>query len=131
VRKLGSIVGVLSQIVSNARQDCSFRSTIALQFVGDDPQRFLSLTPHQSAEEPLGCVPIATRLQQNIDDITVLIHGTPKVLLLAVDSDKEFVQIPHIAEATLTPFQFPNVVWTELLTPASNRFIRNRDASLS
>jgi hypothetical protein len=33
-------------------------------------------------------------LQQNIDDITVLIHGTPKILLLTVDSDEEFAQIP-------------------------------------
>jgi hypothetical protein len=43
------------------------------------PERFLALTSHQSAEEPLGCMLIAARLQQNIDDITVLIHGTPKI----------------------------------------------------
>jgi hypothetical protein len=45
---------------------------------------------------------IAARLQQNIDDITVLIHGTPKILLLAVDSDEEFVQIPGVTEASLS-----------------------------
>ena len=50
---------------------------------------------------------------------------------MAVDSDEELVQIPGIAEAPLSPFQFPNVVWTELLTPASNRFIRDGDVSLS
>jgi putative transposase len=28
---------------------------------------------------------------REIDDITILIHGTPKILLLAVDSNEEFV----------------------------------------
>ena len=131
MRKLGTIVGKLSRIVSHARQNCSLRSPIALQFVGDHPERFLTLTLHQLAEEPLGGVLIAARLQQNINDIAVLIHGTPKIVLLAVDSDEEFVQIPGIAEAPLSPLQFSNVVWTELLTPASNRFIRDGDAPLS
>ena len=129
--KLGAIVGILLRIVNHARQNCSLRSTIALQFVGDDPERFFSLALHQSAQESLRCAPVPSRLQQNIDDITVLIHGTPKILLLAVNSDEQFIQIPAIAEATLSPFQLPNVVWTELLTPASNRFIGNGDASLS
>jgi hypothetical protein len=31
-------------------------------------------------------------LQQNIDDITILIHGTPQIVLLAVDSDEKLVQ---------------------------------------
>jgi hypothetical protein len=30
-----------------------------------------------------------------------LIDGTPKILLLAVDSDEEFVEIPSISEASL------------------------------
>jgi hypothetical protein len=62
----------------------------------------LALTAQQSAKEPLGCTLIAARLQQNIDHITILIHGTPKILLLAVDSDEEFVQIPGVTEASLS-----------------------------
>jgi hypothetical protein len=61
----------------NTRQDRSTGSTIALQLVGDDPEWFLALTAQQSAKEPLGCTLIVARLQQNIDDITVLIRGTP------------------------------------------------------
>ena len=37
----------------------------------------------------------------------------------------EFVQIRRIAEATLSAFQLSNVVWTNLLTLAANRFIRD------
>ena len=129
--KLGTIIGILLGIVSDARQDCSLRSTIALQFVGDHSKRFFALAVHQSAQESLRCTLVASRLQQNVDDITVLIHGTPQILLLTVHSDEEFIQIPAIAEASLSPFQFPNVIWSELLTPASNRFIRDSDASFS
>ena len=101
MRNLGAMVGILLGIVGNTRQDRSTGSTIALQFVGDDPEWLLALIAQQSAKEPLGCTLIAARLQQNIDDITVLIDGTPKILLLAVDSDEEFVQIPSITEASL------------------------------
>ena len=50
------------------------------------------------------------RLQQNIDDIPVLIHRTPKILLPAIDSDEEFVQKPGITETTLLPSKEPRVL---------------------
>jgi hypothetical protein len=58
-----------------------------------------------------------------------LIHGTPQILLVAVDSNEDFVQVPNIAEAALTPLQFSGIVTTELLTPESNRFIRDDDSA--
>jgi hypothetical protein len=58
-----------------------------------------------------------------------LIHGTPQISLLAVDSNEDFVQVPNTAEAVLTPLQFSGVVRTELLTPESNRFIRDDDSA--
>ena len=88
MRNLGPIVGILLGFVGETRQDRSTGSSIALQLVGDDPEWLLALTAQQSAKEPLGCTLIAARLHQNTDDITVLIHGTPKIMLLAVDSDE-------------------------------------------
>jgi hypothetical protein len=69
------------------------------------------------------------RLNQDVDDIAVLIHSTPEILLLAVNSNEDFVQVPNIAEAALTPLQFSGIVRTELLTPESNRFIRDDDSA--
>ena len=77
MRNLGAIVGILLGIVGNTWKDRSTGSTIALQLVGDDPEWLLTLTAQQSAKEPLGCTLIAPRLRQNINDITILIHGTP------------------------------------------------------
>lgn len=39
------------------------------------------------------------RLRQNVDDVAVLIHGAPKILLPTVDSDEDFVQIPGVTQA--------------------------------
>jgi hypothetical protein len=129
MRNLGAIVGILLGIVDNTRQDRSTGSTIALQLVGDDPEWLLALTAQQSAKEPLGCTLIAAGLQQNIDDITILIDGTPKILLLAVDSDEEFVQIPSITEASPFLLKTSRIVGSEFPAPLSDGFVRNNDSA--
>jgi hypothetical protein len=75
-------------------------------------------------KKPLGRTLIAARLQQNIDDITILIHGTPKILLLAVDSDEEFVQIPGITEASLFLLKTSGIVGSEFRAPLADSFFR-------
>jgi hypothetical protein len=129
MRNLGAIVRIGLGIVGDSRQDGSTGSTIALQLVGDDPQWFLALTAQQSAQEPLGRRLVAVRLQQNIDDIPVLIHGTPKILLPAIDSDEELVQIPGIPETTLVLLQTFGLVGSEFPAPAPDRFVRNSDSA--
>jgi hypothetical protein len=77
----------------------------------------------------VGCTLIAAGLLQNIDDITVLIHGTPKILLLAVDSDEEFVQIPGITEASLFLLKPSGIVGSEFPAPLPDGFVRNNDSA--
>jgi hypothetical protein len=84
-----------------------------------------ALTTQQSAKEPLGCTLIAARLPQNINDITILIDGTPKILLLAIDSDEEFVQIPSITEASLFLFKTSGIVVSEFPAPLADGLVRN------
>ena len=82
----------------------------------------------QSSEESFRGATITARLNQDVDHVAILIHGTPEILLLAVDSNEDFVQVPDIPEAALTPLQFSGIVRTKLLTPDSNRFIRDNDS---
>jgi hypothetical protein len=56
----------------------------------------------QSAKESFRGAPITARLNQDVDHVAVLIHSTPEILLLAVDSNEDFVQVPNIAEAAST-----------------------------
>ena len=83
----------------------------------------------QSAKQPLRCTLIAARLQQNIHDITIWIDGTPKILLLAVDSDEEFVQIPSITEASLFLLKTSDIVRSEFPAPLADSFVRNNDSA--
>ena len=69
------------------------------------------------------------RLQQNIDHIPVLIHGTPQILLSTVDSDEEFVQIPGVTEAALFPLKTSGIVGSEFPAPLPDSFIRNNDSA--
>jgi hypothetical protein len=130
MRKLSTIVCVLLGIVSHVRQDRSLRSAVALQFVSDHPERFLALPPHQSTKEQLGCTLIAPRLQQNIDDVTVLIHGTPKIMLPAIDFHEDFVQIPDITEASLFLLQTPCIIRSEFPAPSPDGFVGNNNTAL-
>ena len=59
----------------------------------------------------------------NVDDIAVLIHGTPKILLLTVDPDEKFVQIPSIPETTLLFLETPSKVGSEFPAPSPDGLI--------
>jgi hypothetical protein len=65
-----------------------------------------SLAPQQSSKESFCGALIPARLNQDVDHIAVLIHGTPQIFLLAVDPHEDFVQVPNIAEEALTAPQF-------------------------
>jgi hypothetical protein len=82
---------------------------------------FFSLAAQQSSKKSFRGALITARLNQNVDHVAVLIHGTPEILLLAVDSNEDFVQVPNIAEAALTPLQSSGVLRSELLTPELKR----------
>ena len=70
------------------------------------------------------------RLDQNVDHVAVLIHGAPQIPLLAVDSNEDFIQMPVVAQPSLSSLQSPSIVETELLTPLPDRFIGYDDAAL-
>lgn len=129
MRDFGAIVGVASSVMTNGRQEGSKRSSIAFEFVGHDSKRLFPLAAHQSLKEPLGGALIPAWLNQDVNHVAVLIHGPPKILLLAVDSDEDLIQVPDIAEAALAPLQLSSIVRTELLTPMSNGFIGNYDSA--
>jgi hypothetical protein len=104
------------RFVSNVRQHRSECGSITLQLVGDDPQWFFAFASQQPLKESLGCPLIPTRLKQNVDDVAILIHGAPKVLLLAVDSYEKFIHMPAIAETPLPLPKTTNIVSPKLLT---------------
>jgi hypothetical protein len=71
-------------------------------------QWFGTLTAQQSSKESFCRRLIAMRLDQNVDHVAVLIHGTPDILLLAVDSHEDLVHVPMVTQSSLVSLQFPH-----------------------
>jgi hypothetical protein len=59
-----------------------------------------------------------------------LIHRAPEVLTFALDGDEDLIQMPRVAEATLSTLESARVLWAELDAPQADGFIRDRDAAL-
>jgi hypothetical protein len=55
------------------------------------------LTFEQAAEKPFRGTLIAAALHENINGIAVLIDRAPEILSLALNRDKDFVDMPDVA----------------------------------
>ena len=82
------------------------------------------------AKEALRRATVASRLDEDLDHVAVLIDSMPEILPLSVDRDKHFVQESRIAEAALPLSQPLRVVRSELSAPAADRLVGDHDSSL-
>ncbi len=104
---------------------------IASEFVGHQPPGFSPLVFDETAEKPFGRALIAMALYENIKGIAVLIDRAPEILSLAMNRDKDFFDVPGIAQASLLFFELACVGRPKLPAPLSNGFIGDGDASFS
>ena len=125
----GAIVRVLGRVVGEQGHDVPMCDTVAAQLVGHETNWFLSLTLQEFSKESPRRTPVPTGLDEEVDQVTVLVHGAPEILTLTVDRDEDFVQEPRISESTLSSLQPPGVVGAELPAPLPNGFVRHDDAS--
>jgi hypothetical protein len=73
--------------------------TVASQLVRHDLAGLIPVTFEQSFEEALGGLTISARLQEYINHFAVLIDGTPKIVLLALDLHEHLIEEKRIAVA--------------------------------
>ncbi len=131
VGDLGSGVRVLVGAVYDGRHDLAASGAVASQLVGDQPPGLAALRFQQLSEEAFSGSPITARLDENVEHVAILIHGTPTILAAALDRDEDLVQVPCVTETALATLQPATVFRTELDAPKSDRFIGHRDAALS
>jgi hypothetical protein len=62
--------------VSHIPEDASHSRGIAPQFVGNDSHWFGTLATQEPSKESFCGTLITMRLNQNVDHVTILIHGT-------------------------------------------------------
>ena len=80
-------------------------------------------------KEAFGGPLIALALHQDVNDILFLINCTPRVLPLLLNGDKDFVDVPRVAQTSLPLFELARVFGTKLLAQLSHRLIGDCDAT--
>jgi hypothetical protein len=129
VRHFRSVIRIDGIDVSHRGYDGAMGCIIASQFVSDQPPWFTPLAFEQAAEKPFRRALIATPLHQEINGITVLVDGPPQIVPLSLNGDKDFINVPRVAEASLSFFQFASIIRAKLLAPLSNGFIGDGDTT--
>ncbi len=81
-------------------------------------------------KEALSGSTISTLGNHHIDHVSILIDGSPQIEALTLEGDKEFIDVPDVAESSLFPTQSSGVGRSEFLTPLSDRFVGDKDSSL-
>ena len=74
-------------------------SAVGAQLVGRHPGRREALFAEQLAHQLDGRRPVATTLDQDLEDLALVVDGTPRIHVLARDPDDHFVEMPAIARS--------------------------------
>ena len=116
VRDFCAVVGMLSCAVDHRRHHRAARGWVTAELVGNQPTRHAALAFQQLPEEPHRSATIPPRLHQGIEGVTVLVHRTPEILLVAVERDEEFVEMPRITLLTAPAPERTGIARTERQT---------------
>ncbi len=130
MRDFSPVVLVLTGAMNNGRKDLPMCSRITPKLVGDQLPGCLSLMFQHLTKEAFSGSTISTLGDQNIDHVSILIDGSPKIAALTLDGDEEFIDVPDVAESSLFSPQSSGIGRSEFPTPVSDRFIGDKDSSL-
>ncbi len=121
MRDFSPVVLVLTGAMNDGRKDLPMGSRITPKLVGDQLPGCLSLMFQHLTKEAFSGSTISTLGDQNIDHVSILIDGSPKIAALTLDGDEEFIDVPDVAESALFPTQSAGIGRSGFLTPVSDR----------
>ena len=123
MRKLCPVIGILRCIVHRVGDQFSMCNAVASQLIRDDLSGLAAIFSEQPFEEPLGCCTVTSHLQKHIDHLSVLIHGSPQVLLPTLDLHEHFIDEKCVSISLMSTLQALDIFGAELVAPQSNRLI--------
>jgi hypothetical protein len=88
VRDFSPIVLVLAGSMGHRWKHVAVGCRTAAQLVGDELQRWHLLVFQYLATEACGSFPVPVACDQNIEDVIVLIHCSPKIMPFAADREE-------------------------------------------
>ena len=86
---------------------------VAAQLVGDEPTGETPLLLQQRSKELDRRASIPSRLDEDVQHVAILIHGSPQVLCPAIDRREELVEMPRVAQPAV-PLSEPACVGVTL-----------------
>jgi hypothetical protein len=92
--------------------------------VRDHPSWDAALALQELPKELDDCSPIPSRLHEDVDDVAVLVHGSPRIVLATLHHDEQFVEMPSVTHRTAAAPQTSRLHRAEPLTPLPNGFHR-------
>lgn len=98
MRGFGSIVQPFVLAMFDPGSDLGFGRRVRAELVRDQHAR-LTPTPEQLSKEASGCARVPTRLNQDIQHIAIGADRPPEPVLLALDRDDDFVEMPFVRRA--------------------------------
>jgi hypothetical protein len=69
-------------------------------------------------------------LDQDIEDVPVLINGSPQIVILALDRQKHLIHVPLIAGPRTATTELISILLAELVAPFADGSIRENHAAL-
>ena len=130
MRDLSSVVFVLPSSMLNRWKDLLVSGGIALEFICDQLPRRLALSLQHFAKEPLSSSLVSAFRNEDVEDITVLINCSPKVVLLTLDLHEDLIDMPDVAQSAPFPSDCACVTRPELRTPGADSLVGDDDAAL-
>ena len=115
----------------DTREQTALSDAVASQLVSHDHSRQVVQSRQQPSEEALGSIGIASVLNKDVKHNAVLIHGTPEIVLHALDPDEHLVHVPLDPGSWSAASQAVCERLAKLLAPPTNRLIRDDSAAFS
>src|SRR5260370_4098760 len=105
------------------------RRGVGAELVGDQQFRRETLLLEQLAHQPQPRTGVASALDQHVEDLALVIDGTPQIHALAGDAHYQLVEMPAVARPRATLAQPSRDRGTELQHPAPHRFVGDIEPS--
>ena len=129
-RLMGGFRAVVRVLIGAVKHGWHHRATggrVAAQLIGNQASRHVPLGLQSRAKEAHRGVPIPSRLHEDVEDVTGLIHGAPHVLLATLDRDEHFVEMPGVSEPATSAPQSARILRTEPSIPFPDGLIGDFD----
>jgi hypothetical protein len=116
-------------LVATGQSQTSERGGVGAQFLGDQQFRPEALLLEQLAHQPQRRAAVAAALNQHVENLALVVDGTPQIHPLAGDAHYHLIEVPAIARPRTALTEPSRDRGTEFQHPAPHRFIGDVEPS--